>query len=219
MARQLFTARSGGVSTGAFSSLNLANHVGDESSSVEKNREILRKSISASQIQFMNQVHGNHVEVVSDLQRTEPTADAMVTKEKGLALAVMVADCLPILIDGGSVIGAVHVGRKGMSNKIIKNTVVKMKDSGGEDLKATIGPGICGNCYEVEEAMYKDLIKNFPSADGGFRKIDIRRESTQQLIGLGVKVENIEICTLEDEKYYSYRRNNQTGRQCGVISL
>jgi YfiH family protein len=219
MARQLFTAKSGGVSTGDYGTLNLAFHVGDNLENVKSNREKLKSIISVPEIQFMEQVHGNNLAIISNTRRDEPVADAMVTTEKNIALAVMVADCLPILIEGTSVIGAVHVGRKGMLNGILTKTVLQMKDLGGTNLKATIGPGICGSCYEVDETMYGEIIKEYPASDGGYRKINIRSEVNRQLESLGVLTSHIDVCTLEDERYYSFRRNHTTGRQCGVISL
>jgi YfiH family protein len=219
MARQLFTARSGGSSTGNYHSLNVADHVGDVADFVDVNRETLKRLISVDGLAFMNQVHGNQVEVISKSRAKSPTADALVTNIKGIGLAVMVADCLPILIDGVSVVAAVHVGRKGMVNGIIKRTVAKVRELGGVNLTATIGPGICAKCYEVDEEMYQEIVREFPKSDAGFRKIDIRGEATNQLEGLGVVVNQIDICTLENNRYFSYRRSHETGRQCGVIAL
>lgn len=219
MARQLFTARSGGSSTGNYQSLNVADHVGDVAALVAENRETLKNLISVEEIAFMEQVHGNQVAVISELNEITPVADALVTNTKGVGLAVMVADCLPILIDGITAVGAIHVGRKGMVNGIIEKSVSKIKELGGFHLVATIGPGICAKCYEVDEEMYQEIVREFPKSDAGFRKLDIRGEAKRQLVKLGVNVKDIDICTLENKQYFSYRRNKETGRQCGVIAI
>ena len=106
MARLLFTARAGGKSEGEFDSLNLAQHVGDQSDIVQVNRHELTHLLSVKQLQFMEQVHGNDIALVTQEMKTIPQADALITKERNIALVVMVADCLPVLIDE---IGRAHV--------------------------------------------------------------------------------------------------------------
>lgn len=218
MARLLFTARSGGLSTGNYDSLNLATHVGDDDSLVKSNRKVLTTLLSNPQLQFMNQVHGNTVVTVTNVSEP-PEADSLITNIRNLTLVVLVADCLPILVDGGNCIAAIHVGRKGMVNGIIVKTISELKKLGGSNFRATIGPGICAKCYEVSEIMYEEIVLNFPKSDAGFRKLDLRSEVTRQLEMEGVKVDHVEICTNESLKHYSYRRNRITGRQCGAITL
>ena len=219
MARQLFTARYGGVSKGDFDSFNLALHVNDNSSSVEENRKFLAKLFSVEKLAFMNQVHGNRVVRVSAQMIDTPEVDAIITTDKSLGLVVQTADCLPILVDGGGVVGAIHVGRRGLLNGIIEKTIGLIVAQGGRDIKATIGPAICGKCYEVDEDTYKNIITEYPVGNAGFRHIDIREIASEQLRNMGCIVNNLKICTREDENYFSYRRNNVTGRQAGVISL
>jgi YfiH family protein len=218
MARQLFTARHGGVSQGSYSSLNLGDHVGDDLTAVVANRQRLSSLLSVSQLQFMNQVHGSTIAVIDEVITT-PEADALVTNQKGIALVVMVADCLPILLDGQSVIGAAHVGRKGMTNGVIANTVSQMQKLGATQISATIGPGICADCYEVSADMFEEISKEFPTAKAKANHLDLRTESARQLTQLGVLVSHIDICTLESGDHFSYRRDGKTGRQCGAIVL
>ena len=106
-----FTDSTGGKSAGAFHSRNLASHVGDDPASVELNRRLLSEEIGRP-IQFMNQVHGNIVEVIDEYTQIPLTADALVTTNPNIALAVMVADCIPLLLTNQGSIAAVHVGRK-----------------------------------------------------------------------------------------------------------
>ncbi|MBN2832645.1 MAG: laccase domain-containing protein, partial [Campylobacterales bacterium] len=112
--RYLFTNRFGGVSEGAFSSLNLAFHVTDNSLHVKANREILRKQMGVRVVVFMEQVHGDRIVHIEESEQT-PTCDAMITNQKGIALAVMVADCVPILFYDAvhEAIGVAHAGREG----------------------------------------------------------------------------------------------------------
>jgi polyphenol oxidase len=219
MARQIFTARAGGVSRGKFAALNLATHVGDDESDVLRNRADLAASLNLDDLVFMNQTHGNKVFRVMKTNSVIPEADALVTTEKSLGLAVMVADCLPILVDGESVVAAIHAGRRGVMNGVIGKTIGMMVAQGAQKMRASIGPAICGKCYEVDEPTYREMIKIFPEGDAGLRHIDIRKIAIKQLNDLGCAVENFEICTKENPEYFSYRRDGQTGRQVGVITL
>ena len=219
MPRQLFTARAGGISKGKFASFNLATHVGDNEADVLSNRKSLAKLMSLERLEFMNQTHGNKVFRITNTATEIPEADAMVTTEKSIGLAVMVADCLPILVDGNSVVAAIHAGRRGVTNGVIGKTIGLMVAQGAQKMRATIGPAICGKCYEVDEPTYREVISLFPEGDAGFRLIDIRRIAIKQLKDLGCEVANIDICTRENLEYFSYRRDNKTGRQVGVIAI
>ena len=224
MARLLFTAKSGGLSEGHYSSLNLGLHVGDDFDKVLKNREVIRQAMSVEKVMYMNQVHGNDVAFLDESALEENTgkqitADALVTTTKGLGLAVLVADCLPILIWGESCVAAIHVGRRGMANGIIGHTIDVMRRHDSSRLEALIGPGICGSCYEVDLDTYSQISKQFPSSDGGLCKIDIKAESIHQLKSLEVNSKVLETCTLENSNYFSYRREKVCGRQGGIICL
>jgi len=109
----VFTTRRNGASLAPYESLNLAQHVGDDAQTVARNRELLRKITGP--VQFMNQVHGDDVVEVKTLI-DDPTCDALITTVPGIALAVMVADCIPLLLSSSGVVGAVHVGRRGLMN-------------------------------------------------------------------------------------------------------
>ena len=128
MARLLFTATSGGVSQGNFATLNLGLHVGDDSACVNENRKRLGTLISSTELVFMDQQHGNKVAVIETRDTTVQPVDALVTKEKNLGLVVQVADCLPVLISGTDVVAALHVGRRGMENGLIANTINIMRE-------------------------------------------------------------------------------------------
>ena len=157
-----FTNRLGGASQGFYSSLNLGDHVGDQPSDVLANRESLEKLHGP--IQFMNQVHGSRIVIIENVTDEAPTADALVTGIPGVTLAVMVADCIPLLLTSREAVAAVHVGRRGLVNGIAVTTLELMREMGAQDICATIGPAICGSCYEVSSQLHDEVIAQFPLA-------------------------------------------------------
>jgi copper oxidase (laccase) domain-containing protein len=122
----VFTSRRNGASLAPYESLNLAQHVGDDAQTVARNRELLRKITGP--VQFMNQVHGDEVVEVKTLI-DDPMCDALITTVPGIALAVMVADCIPLLLSSSGVVGAVHVGRRGLMNSVAIKAVEAMRAS------------------------------------------------------------------------------------------
>ena len=216
-----FTDRSGGVSQGAYTSFNLGDHVNDSPANVQANREILRSQYG--DIQFMNQVHGNRIVIIESVTDEIPTADALVTGIPGVTLAVMVADCIPLLLSSNEAVAAVHVGRKGLVNGVAIRTLALMRDMGATAISAIIGPAICGKCYEVSEEIFNEVVDLHPLAasrrgDGSFA-LDLPRALTGLLVNEDVSVSHEGNCTVEDSQLFSYRRDGVTGRQVGVISL
>ena len=216
-----FTNRTGGVSTGAFASLNLGTHVGDDLESVTQNRAIVEKSVGP--IQFMNQVHGDRIAIIEGITDIDPTADALVTGIRGIALAVQVADCIPLLLASREVVAAVHVGRRGLVNEITRKTIALMREMGGQGISAIIGPAICGNCYEVSQEIYDEVVGLHPFAKSqtpaGTPALDIPAALRSVLSDEGVGIVNKFTCTVESKEHFSYRRDSVTGRQAGIISL
>jgi YfiH family protein len=221
MAQMLFTARHGGNSEGEFASLNLGDHVGDASEAVANNRKVLQSLLSRIEPIFMNQVHGNDVVEVGEGSINQITADALITRKKGLPLAVLSADCLPILIKGENIVGAIHAGRKGILNGIIERTITKMRELGGNELSATIGPAICGGCYEVDIQMYLNSIEIDPNlaTTPETHGLDLKKAAAGQLNSQSVSVTDLGICTAHDQNFFSYRRDGISGRSAGVIVL
>ena len=216
-----FTTREAGVSKAPFDSLNLALHVGDDSNDVMRNRSL----VDAPSLAFMNQVHGSTIVVVDSLSSIEPTADAMVTQQKNLALAVLVADCIPLLMwdRAETTVAAVHVGRRGLVHLIALSTLTLMKEMGATDICAEIGPAICGACYEVGQDVFDEVVQNRSSAASktlrGTLALNLPRALETALVDQGVEVIQSNVCTVENEKYFSYRRDSVTGRQAGLIWL
>jgi YfiH family protein len=216
-----FTKRTGGVSHGAFASLNLGTHVGDDLVDVMRNREIIAGKVGPTQ--YMNQVHGDRIALIEEVTEDAPTADALVTGIPGITLAVMVADCIPLLLKSAESVAAVHVGRRGLVNEITRKTLSLMREMGASHITAIIGPAICGSCYEVSEDVYQEVITLHPFAQSrtpqGTLALDLPAALRSVLSDEGIPILNKFECTVEKSEYFSYRRDGVTGRQAGLISL
>ena len=216
----VFTTRRNGASLAPYESLNLAQHVGDSAETVARNRELLSKITGP--IQFMNQVHGDEVVEVKSIG-DDPTCDALITRAPGIALAVMVADCIPLLLSSSTVVGAVHVGRRGLMNSVAVKAVDAMRTLGADQIHAQLGPSICGRCYEVPQELADEVVAKHPAASSLTNNLtpalDLPRALIADLVANGVTYEASTICTLENDEYFSYRRHNITGRNAGVVWL
>ena len=217
-----FTDRTGGLSTGAFLSNNVATHVGDEVATVLANRARLESDLGLP-IQFMDQVHGDVVATIGNEIVAAPTADALITQNAGIGLAVMVADCIPLLLSNASSVAAVHVGRKGLMNEVAMSAIQAMRSIDSSEITAVVGPSICGQCYEVSEDIFEEVSTKFPLAasttsEGSFA-LNLSRALIELLQKSDVRVVDEGRCTVEDSALYSYRRDGVTGRQVGVVWL
>ena len=216
-----FTNRTGGVSTGAFSSLNLALHVGDDPARVLENRRILGQEVGEHQ--YMEQVHGNRVVIIEAVSDEHPTADALVTGIPGVALAVMVADCIPLLLSSKVAVAAVHVGRKGLMNSVALGAIAAMREIGATQISAVIGPSICGRCYEVSQEIFDEVTAVHPAAavttPKGIPSLDLPAALEKVLLAEGVSISFDRGCTVEDPTFFSYRIDAATGRQAGIVWL
>jgi YfiH family protein len=217
-----FTNRNGGVSQGVYSSLNLGDHVGDVASDVLRNREAI--TALHGPMQFMSQVHGNRVAIIEEVTDEPPTADALVTGIPGITLAVMVADCIPLLLTSREAVAAVHVGRRGLVNNVAIKTIEVMREMGAQDISATIGPAICGRCYEVSADIHQEVVTDFPMADSrtesGSLALDLPKALNAVLQSAGISIDvSQSACTVERADLFSYRRDGATGRQAGLVRL
>ncbi len=226
--RFAITSRHGGVSGPPFDALNLGGGVGDDPVAVETNREAVARSFGVPRrhLVLMNQCHGNDVVVVDGPWQGEvPPADAVVTTRADLALAVVVADCVPLLLadPGAGVVGAVHAGRPGMTSGIIAHAVEAMRGLGASRIHAVVGPSVCGRCYEVPEAMRDAAAADSPVSATlswtGTPAVDVAAGVVDQLTRLGVTTTWVPGCTREHADLYSYRQHPTTGRFAGVVRL
>lgn len=227
-----FTDRWGGVSAAPYEQLNLGGAVGDDPAAVRTNRELAAKSLGfeAAEVVWMNQVHGADVAVVTEPwgDGPVPAVDAIVTARRGLPLAVLTADCVPVLLADpvAGVAAAAHAGRPGLVAGVVPAAVRAMTALGAEPARITarIGPSVCGRCYEVPEQMRIDVAAAEPAAyaetSWGTPAVDVAAGVRAQLDALGVcDREHSPVCTLESKDHFSYRRDRSTGRLAGYVWL
>lgn len=213
---------------GDFASLNLGGHVGDDPAAVESNRRMVAGSLDVQRgrLLFMSQCHGSEVAVVDGPWEGEPPGvDALVTTQTDLALAVLVADCTPVLMVDriAGVVAAVHAGRPGMMQGVVGHTIDAMADLGARSISALVGPSVCGRCYEVPEAMRAQAVRVSAVTAAvsweGTPSIDVAAGVVDQLQARSVAVQWVRGCTRETGELFSYRRQHRTGRFAGVVRL
>lgn len=227
-----FTDRWGGVSAAPYEELNLGGAVGDDPGTVTANREIAAKSLGLDpgDVVWMNQVHGSGVAVVDGPWRDRPVpeVDAIVTARRGLALAVLTADCVPVLLADpvAGIAAAAHAGRPGMIAGVVPAALRAMTELGADPARivARTGPAVCGRCYEVPEAMRAEVAAEEPTAyaetSWGTPAVDVAAGVHAQLARLGVHDRaQSPVCTLESGDHFSYRRDRTTGRLAGYVWL
>ena len=223
-----FTSARGGSSGGDFASLNLGGHVGDNPLAVESNRIVVAKAfgVKRDRLLFMNQRQSTDVVVVDGPWQGEPPeADGLVTTSTDLALAVLVADCTPVLLvdQVAGVAAAVHAGRPGMMSGIVGRALDAMTDLGARSISSVVGPSVCGRCYEVPEAMRAEAARISPVASAvswqGTPAIDVAAGVVEQLRARSVAVQWIAGCSRESGELFSYRRRHRTGRCAGIVRL
>ncbi|NCB51531.1 MAG: peptidoglycan editing factor PgeF [Clostridia bacterium] len=246
-AKHAFTTRAGGVSSGAFSSLNLSYGRGDKAENVTENYRRLGEALGIDTFSaaFTKQVHGSTVRLCTDKERAKPTdptpyqADGLVTNVPGLPLLAFTADCVPVLLHdpAAKVAAAVHCGWRSSVADILGVAIGKMAELGSRpsDIRAAIGPAIGRCCFEtgpeVPEAIRSWLGEeagNFCEPEAGVPgkyMVDLRAANRKRLLQLGVLPENIAVsdeCTMcMPGKYWSHRAAKGGGRgsQCAVICL
>lgn len=225
------TDRQGGMSRAPFATLNLGDHVGDDPAAVAANRRQLAASLGRDHaagpaaVRYMRQTHSDTVAVVRE-DGPPPEADALVTDRPGLALAVLVADCVPVLFTAPGVAAVAHAGRRGTQAGVVPATLAAMERLGARpaDMRVTLGPAVCGGCYEVPAAMRAEVAAAVPAAwatsRGGTPSLDLRAGLAAQLAAAGVDQVVIDArCTAEDGELFSYRRDGDTGRFAGLAWL
>lgn len=229
--RRVTTTRSGGVSKPPFDSFNLGDHVGDDPAAVAANRSRLARAIGlpAARVVWMNQVHGDRIEVVDGPRSTAfDNTDGLVTRARGLALAVLTADCVPVLMADAraGVIAAVHAGRVGAQRGVVARAVEVMLSLGAQaaDISALLGPAASGPNYEVPAVMADEVEAALPGSRtctaAGTPALDLRAGIACQLQALGVKSIDVDPrCTVTDPALFSHRRGAPTGRMASLVLM
>lgn len=234
--RALATTRLGGHSAAPYASFNLGDHVGDDGSAVAANRRLLAEALpQGASVSWLSQVHGTTV-VEAAQGGPPPLADAQWSRTKGVACAVLTADCLPVLLcsAAGDVVAAAHAGWRGLLAGVLEATVAAM-DTQSASVLAWLGPAIGPAAFEVgEEVRDAFLAAATPSdvaaitacfvlvpARPGHYLADLPALARARLKGVGVtNVSGGNWCTHSDsERFFSFRRDGQTGRMASLILL
>lgn len=228
--KALQTTRLGGVSSAPFDGLNLGAHVNDDPIAVAKNRQLLSPYLPNEPV-WVNQVHG--IEVIDAAQSAcLQNADASFTTKPNVVCVTMTADCLPVLLcdKAGTVVAAVHAGWRGLCDGVIEAAVNKLPVEHSEIL-AWLGPAIGPNAFEVGSEVRAQFIAKDAQAASAFQTNgnkwlgDIYQIARQRLNRVGVTQiyggsVNEDFCTYTDPtRFYSFRRDNVTGRMASLIWL
>ena len=225
--RALSTTRGGGFSAAPWQGFNLGDHVGDDPQAVALNRARLRRELPAEPV-WLKQVHGTRC-VDAALVEPGTEADASFTRERGVVCAVLVADCLPVLLcdDEASVVGVAHAGWRGLAAGVVEATVGAMALP-GERLMAWLGPAIGPQAFEVGNEVRERFMDVDAAADAAFVAApdgkwlcDIALLARQRLSALGIRrIAGADSCSVADAtRYFSYRRDGVTGRMASLVWL
>lgn len=225
----LSTLRTGGYSSAPYSSLNLAAHTGDDAATVNRNRAVLREHFSLpAEPVWLQQVHSNRI-VTADADEIGAEADGSWTSSVGHVCVVMTADCLPVLIcnQHGSKVAAVHAGWRGLHAGVVTNAI-SMLESEPAELMVWLGPAIGPWAFEVGAEVLRAFTDSNNENSSAFRQTDdqhwlcdLYQLARIELSSLGItSVFGGNECTFTDEdRFYSYRRDGNTGRMASLIWL
>jgi YfiH family protein len=223
-----FTDREGGVSAGPWASLNLGASAGDDPGVVQRNLALLGDELGVDRLVPMTQVHGAGVAWTGDLAEGEvPVVDALLTDQPGVGVLVRVADCTPIVLVGldEPVAGVVHCGREGLLKGVVPAAVAALRARGARAVGAWVGPRACGRCYELPEEMADAVAAVVPGSRSttswGTPAIDIGAAAVAQLTAEGVQVTDLgsQACTIEDDAWFSYRRQGRESGRFGAVAV
>lgn len=238
--KALQTTRQGGFSQGLYASLNLAEHVNDDSIAVAQNRQLLKPYLPNEPV-WVNQVHG--IEVIDAAKNAyladyrNSCADGSFSTHKNIVCVTMTADCLPVLLcdTAGTVVAAVHAGWRGLCDGVIEAAVHKILNQPNSILPSNIlvwlGPAIGPNVFEVGAEVREQFVQKDSQAEAAFKPhgdkwlCDIYIIAKQRLNNLGVtqiygSSINEDFCTYTDAtRFFSFRRDNLTGRMASLIWL
>lgn len=210
-----------GVSRAPFDHFNLGARAGDEPDAVARNRaELSERFALPSRPRWLQQVHGSDVAIEPGLD--EPEADAAVTRVPGTVLAILTADCLPVVFatDDGSQVGAAHAGWRGLCAGVLEATVVAMQAS-PERIVAWLGPAAGPRAYEIGEEVFDAFVARdrragsaFAATRPGHWRVDLYALARQRLADAGVsRVSGGGLCTISDpQRFFSHRRDQRGGR-------
>lgn len=229
--KALMTTRLGGVSQGAYTGLNLGLHCGDDEAAAKTNRErLFREAQLPSEPVWLRQTHSTTA-ILADHYQADDEADASHTQTPRVVCAVMTADCLPLLItnSAGTEVAAIHAGWAGMADGVIESTIRSLS-SQPDELLVWFGAAIGPEAFEVGEEVIERFAQHDPQAEKAFVARpgipgkwlgDLYQLALHRCLSMGIPEGNVsggELCTHSDaERFYSYRRDRQTGRMASLI--
>lgn len=235
-----FSERGGGASGGAYASLDLAGHVGDDPLLVDENRGRLLHSIGIGMLRdrltTAEQVHGIHVAEVTSANtgsgafvargpRPLAGADALWTLERGVPLLLMFADCVPVVLVRPSIpaVAVVHAGWRGAAAGVVESAVAALRAlPGPDDMEAFVGPHIGGCCYEVGPDCVSHFDNSFVTITAASTRLDLGAAIADALERSGIpegRQWHLGICTAHNtDRFYSHRAEGPTGRH-GALAV
>ncbi len=229
--RALITSRNGGESQGAWASMNVGLGCGDRPEDVQANRARLQRALPQPP-RWLNQVHGATVVDAEEVSGTV-SADASIALSPGVVCAVLVADCMPVLLAerNGRAVGIAHAGWRGLAAGVIQSTVRSMRVRLGDaaaEVQAFLGPAIGLERFEVGGEVLAAMQASLPQANRAFVAgahgkyvADLYALGRMALAQVGVvDVTGGGLCTATDAKrFFSFRRDGVTGRQAAIVWL
>lgn len=230
-ARAWFSDRRGGVSVGPYAHANLGDHVGDDPDAVRRNRIALATRLGLrppTEWQWLRQVHGADVVTVEAATIEPPTiktleGDAAVTATPGVPLAVLTADCAPVVLVADGVVGVVHAGWPGLEQGTIARAVDALRALTAAPVRAVLGPCIHPARYEFGDDLLARLVARFGSSVAGRTKSGSPALNIPAAVRISCEragvasCDDVDVCTAASTDHFSYRRDGTTGRQAAVV--
>ncbi|MPW30798.1 peptidoglycan editing factor PgeF [Agarivorans sp. B2Z047] len=227
--KAVYSDRLAGASLAPYDSYNLGDHVGDDASAVQSNRQHFQQGMP-QQVCWLKQIHSTRVVNASESNMRFAEADASFAMQQDAVCVVMTADCLPVLFcdKQGTVVAAAHAGWRGLLDGVLENTVAAMNIAPSE-IMAWFGPAIGPDAFEVGAEVYQQFVAKDSKLASAFKAsvnsgkyyADIHQLAKQRLSALGLNdVYADASCTLNNaSRFFSYRRDGQTGRMAAAIWL
>lgn len=220
--------RIGGVSEAPFDSMNVKKGFSDSDQNVDKNRRLALETLGldTNKLVFIRHEHGRTVVEAHRPSAVDIEADAVVTSEHGLVLGQGTADCGTIIIadKNNRAIGLIHASWRTLKSGIIAEAVKGLRKLGATDLVAGLGPAICGRCYEFGPEAKGLFPARYLKPENSKYLVDLKAMMHDQLAAAGVReIDDLDICTMEDKRFFSHRRDadhqGQAGRFLTVVTF